>query len=79
MIIVMKSMISKSQLKGQILAHLRNVEKTKQTLIVTHNGKPVIKITPYKEVQVQDTLKNSVIQYKDPTHPVSEKDWGILK
>ena len=77
MTIVMQQIVSKSQLKAQILEYLRNVEKKKQTFIVTHDGKPVAKIVPYKEKSVFQSLKNSVLSYKDPTKPVGEKDWEV--
>lgn len=77
----MENTISKSQFKPQVLDYLRKVEKTKQPLIVTHGGKPVIKIIPYtqdpKLTLVQ--LRGTVIEYKDPTSPVGEDVWESLK
>ena len=73
--------ISKSQFKAQVLEYLRNVEEKKQPLIVTHAGKPVIKVSPYEE-DPQATLKalrGTVIEYKYPTEPVGEDEWEILK
>ena len=79
MTIVMQQLISKSQLKAQILEYLRNVEKKKQELIITHGGKPVVKIIPYKEKSVLDSLRKTVLRYEAPTEPVGEKDWEVLK
>jgi len=73
--------ISKSQLKSQLLAYLRKVEDEKKPLIITHVGKPVLKISPYKE-DPQHFLKSllgSVKVYKNPTEPVGEKDWEAIK
>lgn len=69
--------ISKSQLKSQLLEELRKVEKSKKSIIVTHGGKPVLKISPYNEDPelILKTLRGSVIDYVDPTLPVGEKDW----
>jgi prevent-host-death family protein len=72
--------VSKSQLKSQLLAYLRKVEKEKKPLVITHEGKPVLKVSPYKQdpQQVLQSLKGSVISYVNPTQPVGENDWEIL-
>lgn len=73
--------ISKSQFKPQVLEYLRLVEKTKKPLIVSHAGKPVIKIEAYTEKpeDVLKSLRGSVIEFKDPTKPIGEADWEALK
>lgn len=75
----MQQIISKSQFKAQVLAYLRNVEKQKQPLIITHVGKPVVKIVPYKEVDKTGFLLNSVVYYKNPTQTVGKNSWEALK
>lgn len=75
----MQLIISKSQFKTQVLEYLRNVEKKKQPLIVTHIGKPVVKIIPYQDAGVLKSLQNSVVYYKDPTEPVSKSSWEACK
>lgn len=75
----MQQIISKSQFKAQFLAYLRNVEKKKQPLIITHVGKPVVKIIPYKEVDKAGFLLNSVVYYKNPMEPVDKSSWEVLK
>lgn len=74
-------MISKSQFKSQVLAYLRKVEKSKKPLIVTHMGKPVIKIFSYKENpdRLLTLLRGSVVKYKDPFEPVGQNEWEGLK
>ena len=81
MTIVMQQTVSKSQLKSQLLELLREVEQTKQPLIITHGGKPVAKVIPYKEdpEEILKSLRGSVIFYKDPTEPVGLEDWEALK
>lgn len=79
MTIVMKQVVSKSELKSQILAYLRFVESKKQPLIITHAGKPVVKIIPYKGKPLLSVLRSTVLHYQNPTEPVGEKDWEILK
>lgn len=79
MTIVMQQTVSKSQFKAQALEYLRNVEIQKQPLIITHGGKPVVKIVPYKDIQTLESLRGSVIYYKDPDKPVGLEDWRVLK
>lgn len=77
----MKQAVSKSQFKPQALEYLRLVEKSKKPLIITHAGKPVVEVIPYSK-DAQDKLKalrNSVVEYKNPTEPVAVKDWESLK
>jgi len=73
--------ISKSQLKSQLLEYLRKVEKEKKPLIVTHGGKPVIKVSPYNQdpQEALKSLRNSVTYYQEPTKPVGQEDWETLK
>ena len=80
-IVMLQQSVSKSAFKAQVLEYLRNVEEKKQQLIVTHSGKPVVKIVPYSEkkgMEVISSLQGSVLYYKNPTKPVSEKDWELL-
>lgn len=77
----MQQIISKSQFKPQALEYLRRVEKLKKPLIITHLGKPVVKIIPFSE-KVKDKLKalrNTVVFFKQPTQPVGLDDWEVLK
>lgn len=75
--------VSKSQFKAQALELLRMVEKHKQPLIITHAGKPVAKVIPYKEESDQEailkSLRGTLVYYKDPTEPVGLEDWEMLK
>lgn len=79
MTIVMKQVISKSELKSKILAYLRYVESNNLQLVITHAGRPVVKIIPYKKKPLLSSLRNTVLSYKNPTEPVGENDWEILK
>ncbi|NCN87344.1 MAG: type II toxin-antitoxin system Phd/YefM family antitoxin [Candidatus Pacebacteria bacterium] len=73
--------ISKSQFKPQVLEYFRMIEKSKNPLIITHGGKPTIKISAYSE----DTdsplaqLKSSVVKYARPDKPVGLDDWEVLQ
>ena len=72
--------VSKSQLKTHLLTYLRVLEQDKKPLVITHVGKPVAKIVPYKGEQedVLASLRGTVIAYKDPMLPVGEEDWEVL-
>lgn len=79
----MQQTISKSQFKIHALELLRTVEKQQQPLIITHAGKPVAKVIPYKDTSkpedVLKSLRGSLIYYKDPNEPVGLEDWEVLK
>lgn len=82
MTMVMQQTVSKAVFKAQALELLRNVEKKKQPLVITHSGKPVIKVIPYQREDVRDILKSlrgTLVYYKDPDEPVGEDDWEALK
>lgn len=77
----MQQIISKSQFKPQVLEYLRKVEEKKQPLIITHLGKPVVKIIPFSE-NAKDklqALRKTVVFFKQPTQPVGQGDWEVLK
>lgn len=76
--------VSKSKFKAQALEYLREVEKQKQPLIITHEGKPVVEVIPYKEDVSQEailkSLRGTVLKYEDPTEPaIDPEDWDMLK
>jgi prevent-host-death family protein len=77
----MKQTISKSQLKPHLLEYLRKVKEEKKELIITHFGKPVVKIVPYKDKSKDplSSLQGTLIFYKAPTDPVGLEDWEVLK
>ncbi len=77
----MKNTVSKSQFKPHALEFFRKIEETRQELIITDRGKPVLKVIPYTEDSVQSLLelRNSVIAYENPTKPVGMEDWELLK
>jgi len=77
----MEQMISKSKFKPRALHYFREIEKTGRELIICDRGKPVLKIVPYAEnpEKVLKALRNTVINYTDPTEPVGLEDWEILK
>jgi len=73
--------VSKSQFKPRSLEYFRLIEKSGETMIITDRGKPVLKVMPYTD-NSEDRLKvlrNSVLQYDDPSQPVELEDWKGLQ
>jgi prevent-host-death family protein len=71
-------MVSKSRFKAKALEYFRLVERTRKPIVITDNGKAVLKVVPYAE-DAADTLRSlrgSVLRYDRPTDPVIEPgDW----
>jgi antitoxin (DNA-binding transcriptional repressor) of toxin-antitoxin stability system len=79
----MEQMVSKSQFKPKSLEYFRMIEETGETLIITDRGRPVLKVSPYTNTADPDErlkiLRNSVMQYDNPTEPAATEDWQALK
>jgi len=43
--------VSKSQLKAKMLEYFRRVEETGEELVVTDNGRPVIRVVPIRRTR----------------------------
>ena len=77
--------VSKSKFKAQALEFLREVEKQKQPLIITHAGKPVVEVVPYKDKKESDpeailkSLRGTLVRYENPNEPVGLEDWEALR
>ncbi|MDZ7841258.1 MAG: type II toxin-antitoxin system Phd/YefM family antitoxin [Gammaproteobacteria bacterium] len=69
--------VSKSRFKARALEYFRRLEAEDGELIVTDRGKPVLKITRYREEQAPGLgqLKGSVLKYDEPEQPVGMDDW----
>lgn len=77
----MTKTVSKSQLKAKALEYFREIEASGETIIITDNGRPTLEIRRYQQ-PVRDpfeVLRGSVLRYDDPTEPVGEDDWDMLK
>ena len=73
--------LTKSEFKPKALEYFRHVERTREHLIITERGKPVLKIVPYEHDPAEDLrgLLGTVVAYEDPTEPVGEEDWDALR
>ncbi len=76
----MNNVISKSQFKPHALEYFRQVERSGKELIITDHGRPAIKIVPFSEdpPEAIGALRNTVIEYDEPTEPVGLEDWESL-
>ncbi len=76
--------ISKSQFKPEALRYFREVEQTREPVIITDHGRAVLKLIPYEENKLGDedaldSLRSSILRYDKPEAPVGLEDWEALK
>ena len=68
--------ISKSALKAKMLEYLRRVEETGEDLIVTDNGRPVVKITAIREKrsveEVFGPYRGRIVYHEDILTPTTD-------
>jgi antitoxin (DNA-binding transcriptional repressor) of toxin-antitoxin stability system len=79
---MLKTTISKSEFKAKALEYMRWIQDHNQTVIVTDNGLPAIKIMPHQPKSLKDDLKffrGTLIKYIRPMDPVGVEDWEALK
>lgn len=69
--------ISKSALKAKMLEYLRRVEETGEELVVTDNGRPVVKITAIREkrsaAEVFADIRGRVVYHEDIMTPTTDE------
>lgn len=67
---------TKSQFKAHTLEYLRQVEATGETVVITDRGQPTVEVRRHRADQRSplEKLRRSVVEFKDPTSPVSEAD-----
>ncbi len=75
------NIVSKSRFKPKALEYFRQVEQTGRALIITDQGKPVLKIIPFTERpdEILKQLRGTVKKYDSPFQPVGTEDWNALK
>lgn len=73
--------VSKSAFKAKALEYFRQVQRTGKELIISDNGKPVLKLVPYHSdpAEALKALRGSLRRYDDPTAPVGRADWEALR
>ena len=77
----MSTLVSKSAFKARALEFFREVERTGREVVVTDNGRPVLKVVPYSRdpAEALKALRGSVLRYDDPTEPVGVEEWESLR
>lgn len=73
--------VSKSRFKAHALEIFRQVERTGRGVIVTHRGKPVLRVLRYREDPhaALRSLRETVVRYEAPTEPVGDEDWEAAR
>jgi prevent-host-death family protein len=72
--------ISKSALKGKMLEYFRQVEETGEELVVTDNGRPVVKVVPIQvRTSAEDVfadVRGRVAYHEDILTPTTD-EWPV--
>ena len=73
--------VSKSKLKAKALEYFREVERTGREIVITDHGRPVLRLVPYREAPDSPAsfLRETVVRYDHPTHPVGDGDWELIE
>lgn len=73
--------VSKSEFKAKALEYFRQVEASGEPVVVTDHGQPKLEVRPYRlhERNPLEVLRGSVLRYDNPTAPVGEDDWEVLR
>lgn len=70
--------VSKSALKARMLEYFRRVEQTGEELVVTDNGRPVLKVVPLRPRRPASEVFGDVpgrVVYHDDVVAPSTEDW----
>ena len=67
--------VAATEFKAHCLALLEEVRQTRQPLLVTRHGKPVVEISPYmsRSSEQPNPLKGSLLFEGDVISPIEEK------
>jgi len=69
--------VSKGTLKAKMLEYFRQVEKTKEELIVTDHHKPVLRIIPIQTRQLPtDIFKQGHVIYNEDINSPTRDEWN---
>ena len=72
------STVSKSVLEGNMLEYLRQVEETGEELIVTDDGRPVVKVVPIRQRRTAADAFGDVrgrVVYRDDILAPTTDEW----
>jgi prevent-host-death family protein len=71
-----------SEFKTHCLQVLGRVARTKETVVVTKRGKPLVEVIPFRhndELPVPGKLAHSLVFEKDIVSPLGESIWSACK
>jgi len=69
--------LAASKFKSQTIAIIEEIAKTKEPLVITKRGKPIVKIIPVdNKVQKEKPLKGTVTFIGDIFSPIDE-EWEV--
>jgi len=75
----MVKLVSKSEAKARALELFRLVERTGVEVVVTHRGRPVVRIVPVAPLgERRAALRGTVVRYEMPEEPVDTAAWEAL-
>ena len=71
------NMVSKGVLKAKMLEYFRQIEKSKEELIVTDHNIPVLRILPYNVTKLPSEIfkQGKVLYFEDINTPTSS-EWS---
>ena len=71
----MPKTVAATEFKAHCLTLLEEVRQTRQPLLVTRHGKPVVEISPYmpRDTEQLNPLKGSLLFEGDVISPIDEK------
>lgn len=73
--------VSKSQFKARALEFFRQIETSREPVVITDRGQPTLEVRPY-DASARDPLellRGSLLRYEDPTAPVAEDEWESMR
>jgi len=78
--------VSLSDFQNHCVVLLKQVEKIGESLLITEDGHPVVRIMPYDESSIEKyteellaMLRGNVRHYDAPEEPVGESEWKSLQ
>lgn len=75
--------ISKGALKAKMLEYFRRVEETGEELIVTDNGRPVVKVVPIRaKLSIDEAFADArgrVVYYEDILAPTTDEFSAVFR
>jgi prevent-host-death family protein len=75
----MNKLVTMSEFRARAWEFVREVEESRETIVVTRRGRPVVELRAVSAPEDTDTLhglRGSVLFYERPFDPVGEDDWA---